>query len=93
MLSDDCYIMHLTPCGWVEGTEITSRLTITRTVPDDTVPTLTFHETVYGILKQAERKVDVNYLVECSTDMLKILFSTYGKLPERFSSWNVKVDW
>ena len=91
MLSDEYYTMHLTLNGWVEGTENSSRLSMTRPVPDDTVLTFTFHETVSGILSMPEQKVDVKYQIDSSSDMLKILFATYGKVPERFRSWKIDI--
>ena len=93
MLSDEYFIMHLTLHGWVEGTENTSRQTVTRPVPDDAVLTLTFHEIVSGILNQPEHKVDVKYLIDQSSGILKILFATFGKLPSRFESWVINMDW
>lgn len=93
MLSDEYYIMHLTLHGWVEGTEKSSKRSVTRPIPDDTVLTLTFHEIVSGILQQPERKVDVKYLIDQSSDILKILFVTFGKLPSRFESWVNGMDW
>ncbi len=93
MLSDECWIMHLTPHGWVEGTEKSSRLSVIRSVPDDTVLTLTFHETVSGILSMPEQQVNVKYQVDRKSDIFKILFATYGKLPERFRSWKITVNW
>ena len=93
MLSDEYYIMHLTPHGWVEGTEKTARGTVERPVPGDVVFSLTFHETVSGILSQPEQWVDVRYRIDASSGMLKILFATYGKLPERFRLWKITVDW
>ena len=93
MLSDEYYIMHLTLHGWVEGTEKTSWQTVTRPVPDDAVLTLTFHEIVGGILNQSEHKMDVKYLIDQSSDILKILFATFGKLPKRFSSWKIEAYW
>ena len=93
MLSDEFYIMHLTPHGWVDGTEKTDGGTVERSVPDDTVCSLTFHETIRGILSQQERWVEAEYRTDKSSDMIKILFATFGKLPARFTAWNVKVDW
>jgi hypothetical protein len=93
MLSDEYYIMHLTPHGWVDGTEKTDRGIVERPVPHDAVFSLTFHETVRGLLSQKEQWVEVKYQIDRSSDMLKILFSTFGKLPARFKAWNVKVDW
>ena len=84
MLSDEYYIMHLTPHGWVEGTEKTARGTVERPVPDDAVFSLTFHETVRGLLSQKEQWVEAKYRIGCSSDILKILFATYGKIPKRF---------
>ena len=93
MLSDEYYIMHLTPHGWVEGTEQTSRSSVTRPIPDDVVLTLSFHETINGILSQPEYKVDVTYQIDASSDMLKILFATFGNIPARFRSWRVTIDY
>ena len=93
MLSDEYYIMLLTPHGWVDGTEKTAGGMVERPVPDDVVFSLTFHETVRGLLSQKEQWVEVEYRIDKSSDMLKILFATFGKIPERFKSWNVKVDW
>ena len=93
MLSDEYYIMHLTPHGWMEGTEKTVDGMVERPIPDSTVLSLTFHETVSGILSKPEQWVDVKYQIDSSSDMLKILFATYGKLPERFRSWKISVDW
>ena len=93
MLSDEYYIIHLTLHGWVEGTEKSSKWSVTRPIPDDTVLTLTFHEIVSGILNQPEHKVDVKYLIDQSSDILKILFATFGKLPSRFESWVNSMDW
>ena len=93
MLSDEYFIMHLTPHGWVEGTEKTVVGMVERPMPDSTVFSLTFHETVSGILSQPEQRVDVKYRIDASSDMLKILFATYGKLPERFRTWKITVDW
>ena len=92
MLSDDYYIMHLTPRGWVDGTEKTADGMIERPMPDSTVLSMTFHETVSGILSHPEQKVDVRYRIDASSDMLKILFATYGKLPERFGKWKMIID-
>ena len=93
MLSDEYFIMHLTPHGWVEGTEKTADGMVERPMLDSTVLSLTFHETVSGILSHPEQRVDVKFYIDASSDMLKILFATYGKLPKRFSSWENKVDW
>ena len=93
MLSDEYYIMHLTPHGWVEGTEKTARGMVERSVPDDVVFSLTFHETVSGILSHPEQRVDMKYQTDVSSGMLKILFATYGKLPKSFQLWKITVDW
>ena len=93
MLSDEYFIMHLTPHGWVDGTEKTHSGVIERRVPDSTVLSLTFHEMVRGILSQPERSVDIKYYTNITSDILKILFATFGKLPIRFKSWKVNVDW
>ena len=93
MLSDKYLTMHLTPHGWVDGTEKTADRVVERSMPDSTVFTLTFHETVSSILSLPAQRVDVKYQIDSSSDVLKILFATFGKLPERFQSWNVKVDW
>ena len=93
MLSDEYFIMHLTPHGWVDGTEKMAERMVERSMPVSTVLTLTFHETVSGILSMPEQKVDVKYHVDSKSDILKILFATYGKLPERFQSWKITVDW
>ena len=93
MLSDEYFIMHLTPHGWVKGTEKAADGMVERSMPDSTVFSLTFHETVSGILSQPEQWVDVKYRIDASSDMIKILFSTYGKLPERFGTWKITVDW
>ena len=79
MLSDEYYIMHLTPHGWVEGTEKTARGTVERLVPDDAVFSLTFHETIRELLSQKEQWVETEYLIDPSSDMLKILFATFGQ--------------
>ena len=93
MFSDEYFIMHLTPLGWVEGTEKTTNGLVVRPLPDSIVFSLTFHETVSGILSMPEQRVDVKYHVDSKSDMLKISFATYGKLPERFLSWEIEVDW
>ncbi len=93
MLSDEYYIMHLTPHGWVDGAEKTSKGTVERPVPSDAVFSLTFHEMVRGLLLQKEQWVEVEYRIDKSSDKLKILFVTFGKLPERFKLCKVKVDW
>ncbi len=93
MFSDEYFIVHLTPHGWVEGTEKTTDGMVERPMPDSTVLSLTFHETVSGILSQPEQSVDVRCRIDASSDMLKILFATYGKLPERFGTWKITVDW
>ena len=93
MLSDEYYIMHLTPHGWVDGTEKTNGKTVERSVPHDAVCSLTFHETIQGILSQKERWVETEYRIDQSSDMLKILFATFGKLPERFRMWEMIVNW
>lgn len=93
MLSDEYYIMHLTPHGWVNGTEKTSVGTVEHPTPDDALLSLTFHETVRGLLSQKERRVKVEYWIDKSSGMFMILFATYGKLPVRFMSWNVNVDY
>lgn len=93
MLSDEYFIMHLTPHGWVEGTEKAADRMVERTMPDSTVLSLTFHETVSGILSQPKHWADVVYRIDDASDMLKILFATYGKLPERFQSWKITEDW
>ena len=93
MLSDKYYIMHLTPHGWVHGTEKTSKGTVERPIPNDTVFCLIFHETVRGLLSQKEQWVEVEYQIDCSSDMLKILFATYGKRPEQFKEWKEKVEY
>ena len=93
MLSDEYYIMHLTPHGWMDGTEKTAGGTVERPVPDDAVLSLTFHETVRGLLSQKEQWVEVEYRINSSSDKLKILFSTFGKFPMRFKSWNILMDW
>jgi hypothetical protein len=93
MLSDEYYIMHLTPHGWVDGTEKTARGMVERLVPDDAVVSLIFHEMVRGLLSQKEQWVEVEYRIDKSSDMLKILFAAFGKRPVRFNSWNVKMDW
>ena len=93
MLSDEYYIMHLTPHGWVDGAEKTVDGMVDRPVPHDAVLSLTFHETVRGLLSQKEKWVEVEYRFDESSGMLKILFTTFGKMPVRFRSWNVKVDY
>ena len=93
MLSDEYYTMHLTPHGWVDGTEKTLDGVVERPMPDSTVFSLTFHETVSGILSHPEQKVVVRYHIDTSSDMFKILFSTYGKLPDRFRAWKITIDW
>ncbi|MBO7620821.1 MAG: hypothetical protein J6T06_09940 [Victivallales bacterium] len=93
MLSDENYIMHLTPHGWVNGTEKTAGGMVERPVPSDAVFSLIFHEMVRGLLSQKEQWLEVEYRIDRSSDMLKILFSTYGKLPDRFQSWKIKVNW
>ena len=93
MLSDEYYIMHLTLHGWMEGTEKTDSGTVERSVPDDAVCSLTFHETFRGLLSQKEQWVEAEYRIDKSFDMLKILFATFGKIPARFKSWDVKVSW
>ena len=89
MLSDEYFIMHLTPHGWVKGTEKAADGMVERSMPDSTVFSLTFHETVSGILSQPEQSVDVRYRIDAYSDMLKILFATFGKMPEGFKSWKV----
>ena len=93
MLSDEYFIMYLTPHGWVEGTEKTAEGTVIRPTPESALFSLTFHETVSGILSMPEQKVDVKYQIDSSSDMLKILFATYGKVPERFRSWKIDIIW
>ena len=93
MLSDEFYIMHLTPHGWVEGAENTSCGMVERPVPHDAVVSLTFHETIRGILSRKEQWVETEYRIDQSSDVLRILFATFGKLPVKFKAWNVKVDW
>ncbi len=93
MLSDEYYIMHLTMHGWVDGTEKTAGGAVDRPVPDDAVVSLTFHETIRGLLSQKKQWVEVEYRIDHSSDMLKILFATFGKRPVRFMSWNVNEDW
>ena len=89
MFSDEYFTMHLTPYGWVEGTEKTASGMVVRTIPDSVVLSLTFHETVSGILSLPQQRVDVKYHVGSNSDIIKILFSTYGKLPERFQAWKI----
>ena len=93
MLSDEYYTMHLTPHGWVEGTEKTSKGIVEHPVPDDAVFSLTFHETVSGLLSQKEQWVEAKYRIGRSSDMLKILFATSGKRPELFKNWIIEVNW
>ncbi len=83
--------MHLTPHGWVDGAEKTSKGTVERPVPDDVAVSLTFHETLKGLLAQKEQWVEVEYRIDKSSGMLKILFATFGKLPAKFQSWKVNV--
>ena len=91
MLSDEYYIMHLTPHGWVDGTEKTAGGMVERPVPDNAVCSLMFHETVRRLLSQKEQWLEVEYRIDRSSasDMLKILFATFGKIPTRFKTWNV----
>ena len=93
MLSDEYYIMHLTPHGWVDGTEKTSSGMLERPVPNDAVFSVTFHETVRGLLSQKEQWGETEYRIDKSSDMLKILFVTFGKLPKQFQMWEMIVDW
>jgi len=93
MLSDEYYIMHLTPHGWVDGTEKTARGTVERPMPDDAVFSLIFHETVKGLLSQKEQWVEVEYRIDRSSNMLKILFATFGKVPTRFMTWKNNLNW
>ena len=93
MLSDEYFTMHLTPHGWVEGTEKTADGIVERPMPDSTVLSLMFHETISGILSQPEQRVDVEYQIDASSDIFKILFATFGKLPECFRTWKITVDW
>ncbi len=93
MLSNEYYIMHLTPHGWVDGTEKTAGGIVERPVPSYAVLSLTFHETVRGLLSQKEQWVKVEYRIDKSSGMFKILFATFGKLPERFRMWEAIVDW
>ena len=93
MLSDEYYIMHLTSHGWVDGTEKSVNGIVERPVPDNAVFSITFHETVRWLLSQKKQWVEAEYRIDQSSDMLKILFATFGKLPARFKAWNVKVDW
>ena len=93
MLSDEYYTMYLTLHGWVDGTKKTATETVARPIPDDAVLTLTFHEAISGLLSMPERRVDVKFNIDKSSNMLKILFATYGKLPENFQAWKITVDW
>ncbi len=93
MLSDEYYIMHLTPHGWVDGTEKTLGGTVERPVPSDAVVSLKFHETVRGLLSQKEQWMEMEYRIDKSSDMLKILFATFGKLPIRFKSWKIDFNY
>ncbi len=85
--------MHLTPHGWVDGTEKTSSGMVERPVPDDAVFSVTFHETVRWLLSQKEQWVETEYRIEKSSDMLKILFATFGKMPARFKSLKIEIVW
>ena len=93
MLSDEYYTMHLTPHGWVDGTEKNTNSMVLRPIPDDTMFTLVFHKTIDSILSQPKYMVEVKYQIDSKSDMLKILFATFGKLPDRFQSWKMTVDW
>ena len=93
MLSDEYFTMHLTLQGWVDGSEKTNKGMLIRPMPNSTVFTLTFHETISGILVQPEHSVYARYQIDSTSDMLKILFATFGKLPERFKTWGISVDW
>ncbi len=83
--------MHLTPHGWVDGTEKTTAGMVERRVPDYTVLSLTFHETVKGLLSQKEQWVEVKYRIDRSSDMFKILLATFGKIPKQFINWELDV--
>ena len=63
MLSDDYFIMYLTPHGWVDGAEKTVSGTVARPIPNDAVLTLTFHEAISGLLSMPERRVEVKYVL------------------------------
>ena len=59
----------------------------------DAVFSLTFHETIRGLLSQKEQWVELEFRIDKSSDMLKILFVTFGKIPIRFMTWKINLNW
>ncbi len=92
MFWDEYIVMHLTPHGWVKETEKMVGRMIESPMPNDAVLSLIFHETIRGLLSQKEQWIEAEYRIDRSSDMIKILFETFGKIPEQFKSWNINSE-
>ena len=74
---------HLTPGGWVRGTEKTDfkSSTVYKDSPEDRVLTCTFHEKIPSIYSKAHRWVDEDWRSD-NEDEVKRLLEQYGACPE-----------
>lgn len=82
---DEYYTWHLTPDGWVKGTEKENGKTTEKTVPANAVLSLEFHEYSSGSLgpgSQFNRWIDTKTLDATKAELLK---KQYGPIPEEMS--------
>ena len=82
--SNEYWTWHLTPKGWVEGTEKLDSGTTERPVPDDTVLTLEYHERYSSIYSSPERWIETEIINQAESDMLK---RQYGSKPSQMGSF------
>jgi hypothetical protein len=84
-LSSEWFYYHLTPRGWVEGTEqLDFGAGVERPVPDDRVMTVVFHESLSSIFSQPARSAYVEWRHSASRS-IKRLQERFGAPPH----WNV----
>ena len=86
--SNEYWTWHLTPEGWVEGTEKLDCGTTERPVPADTVLTLTYHERLSLGYSQLERWIDreVTNGKQTEIDGLK---RKYGNMPKEMNYFKI----
>lgn len=80
--SNEYWAWHLTPQGWVEGSEKLDSGTIERPVPEDTVLTLTYHEIYASIYSSPDRRIEQKIINQTKADILK---TKYGSTPKKMN--------
>ena len=80
--SNEYWTWHLTPKGWVEGTEKLDSGTTKRPVPDDTVLTLEYHEYYASIHSSPDRWIKSEVKNQAEADALK---KEHGATPPQMS--------